>query len=147
MPYYDAANLVTVTDQYNRWSALWLWNCKNHWCENTATSLRQSLCRDLSCFRSLPQTCAEVSESPKFDYPKSHICSILSAPPLLQVLSGARENALAESEITFQSSREGWEHLQVLGSTGEGYRSFWEVCIWLPDRITICWSTTANLAT
>jgi hypothetical protein len=31
-------------------------------------------------------------------------CSILNAPPILQVVSGARENALAESESTFQSS-------------------------------------------
>jgi hypothetical protein len=64
--------------------------------------------------------------------------SILNAPPSLQVLSGARENALAQSENILQSSRGGWEHLEVLRSTGEGYRSVWEVCIWLPDRITFC---------
>ena len=41
-------------------------------------------------------------------------CSILNAPPSLQVLSGARENALAESESTIQSSRGG---LGASGST------------------------------
>jgi len=45
------------------------------------------------------------------------------------VLSGARENALAESESTLQSFRGGWEHLEVLGSTGEGYRGAWEVSV------------------
>jgi len=38
-------------------NALWLWNPKNHYWENTALSL--------------PQTCAEVSARPKFDYPTS----------------------------------------------------------------------------
>ena len=33
--------------------------------------------------------------------------SILNAPPSLQVLSDARENALAQSESTLQSSRGG----------------------------------------
>ena len=64
--------------------------------------------------------------------------SILTAPPLLQVLSGTRENALAESESTLQSSRGGRENLEVLRSTGEGYRSVWEVCVWLLDRVTFC---------
>jgi len=64
--------------------------------------------------------------------------TILNAPPSPQVLSEAWENALAESESALQSSRGGWEHLEVLGSTGEGYRSVWEVCLWLPDRITFC---------
>ena len=65
--------------------------------------------------------------------------SIPNAPPSLQVLSGARENALAESESTLQCSRGGWEHLEVLRSVGEGYRSVWEDCLRLPDRITFCW--------
>jgi len=65
--------------------------------------------------------------------------SILNPLPSLQVLSGARENALAESECTFQSSRGGWEHLEVHRSTGEGYWSVWEACVWLPDRIPFCW--------
>jgi len=49
--------------------------------------------------------------------------SILKAPPSLQVLSGAHENGLAQSERILQSSRGGWEHREVLRSTGEGYRS------------------------
>jgi len=64
---------------------------------------------------------------------------VLNGPPSLQVLSGARENALAESEITLQSSMGGWEHLEKLRSTGKSSRSVWEVCIWLPHRITFCW--------
>jgi len=51
----------------------------------------------------------------------------------MQVLSGALEKALAESESTLQSSRGAWEHLEVLGSTGEGYQSVCEVCMWLAD--------------
>jgi len=72
--------------------------------------------------------------------------SILNAPPSLQVLSGPRENAPAESENTLQSSMGGWEHLEVLRRTGEGYRSVWEVCVWLPDRITFCWCSKQALA-
>jgi len=51
----------------------------------------------------------------------------LNAPPQLQVLSGAPENALEESESTLPSSRGAWEHLEGLGSTGEGNQSVWEV--------------------
>jgi hypothetical protein len=54
------------------------------------------------------------------------------------VLSGAPENALAESESTLLRSRGAWEHLELLGSTGDVYRSVWEVCVWLPDRFTFC---------
>jgi len=49
------------------------------------------------------------------------------------VLSGALENALAESESTFLSSRGAWEHLEVLRSTDEVDWSVWEVSMWLPD--------------
>jgi hypothetical protein len=107
--------------------------------ENMAPSLLQSLCRGFSCSGSLPQTCADVSAAPKFDYSNSQSRSILNAPPLLQVLSGARENALVEYESTLQSSRGGYEHLEVLKITDEGYRSVWDVCLWLLDRITFCW--------
>jgi hypothetical protein len=54
------------------------------------------------------------------------------------VLSGAPENALAESESTLLRSRGAWEHLELLGSTHEVYRSDWESCMWLPDRFTFC---------
>jgi len=65
-------------------------------------------------------------------------CSILNAPLSLQVLSGVPENALAESKSTVLSSRGTWEHLEVLRSTGEVDQSVWEVCVWLPDRFSIC---------
>ena len=67
---------------------------------------------------------------------KSH--SILNAPPYLQMLSEARENALVESESTLLSSRGVWEYLEVLRRTGEVTRSVWENCVWLPDQITFC---------
>jgi hypothetical protein len=35
-------------------------------------------------------------------------CNIVNAPPSLEALSGARENALAQSESIVQSSRGGW---------------------------------------
>jgi len=47
----------------------------------------------------------------------------MNAPPKLQVISGAPENASAESESILQSYRGAWEHLDVLRRTGEGYRS------------------------
>jgi hypothetical protein len=52
------------------------------------------------------------------------------------VLSGVSVNALAESESTLLSSKGAWEHLALLGSTGEVYQSVWEVCMLLPDRFT-----------
>jgi hypothetical protein len=60
-------------------------------------------------------------------------CTILNAPRSLQVHSGECENALAKSERTLHSSRGGCEHLDVLRSTEEGYRSVWEVYAGLPD--------------
>ena len=64
--------------------------------------------------------------------------SILNTPPSVQVLSAALDNALAESESTLQSSRRGWEQLEILRSTGEGYRSVLEGWVWLLYRITFC---------
>jgi hypothetical protein len=139
-------------DQYDRGNALWLWNPKNHLCENMAPSLPQSLCRGLRSFQSLPQClgrglsssrsllqpCTKIPAAPKFVYCNSQSRSILNAPPRLQVLSGGRENALPQSESTLQSCRGGWEHLEVLSSSCEVYWSVWEVCVWLPDRITFC---------
>jgi len=54
------------------------------------------------------------------------------------VLSGAPDNALAESESTLHSSRAVWEYPEVLGSTGEVARSVWEGCLLLPDQFTFC---------
>ena len=118
---------------------MWLWNPKNHWCGNIAPNLPQSMCSGLSSSQSLPQTCPAVSASPNLTILILQFCSILIAPPSLQVLWGACENALAESESTVQSSRRGWEHVGVLSSSDEGCQSVWEVCVWLPDWITFCW--------
>jgi hypothetical protein len=70
MSYYNVANLVTNKDEYDSQNGLWLWNHKNHCCENTAPSLLQS--------------CAKVSAAPKFDYPTSEFlyhleCTLVSA--------------------------------------------------------------------
>jgi len=129
MPYYDVANLVTVTDKYDRRNGLWLWNHKNHCCENTAPSLLQScaeLHRRSQLFQNL--TILQVNS-----------WSILNAPPSLQVRLGAPENALAESENTLLSSSGAWEQLEVLRSTGEVDYSVWEIGMLLPDRFTFCW--------
>jgi hypothetical protein len=66
-------------------------------------------------------------------------CSILNAPPQLQVLPGAPEIALGQSDSTLLSSRGVWEHLEVTRSTGEVGWSVWEDCLLLPARFTFCW--------
>jgi len=58
------------------------------------------------------------------------------ALPSLQLLSESLENALGESESTLLSSREAWEHLVVLRSTGEVTWSIWEVSVWIVDKMT-----------
>jgi len=123
MPYYDVANLVTVT-KTNMINEI-PWGCGT--LRTTAVRIRHEVSRR-------PAQRSQQVHNLTLLMVKSH--SILDAPPSLQVLSGARENALAQSESTLQSSMGGWERLEVLRSTGEGYRSVWEVCIWLPDRIT-----------
>jgi len=82
----------------------------NHCCENTAPSLpqRSQLLQNLIILQ-------------------VNSCSILNAPPSLQVRLEAPENALAESENTLLSSRGAWEHLEVVRSTGEVDLSQWEV--------------------
>jgi hypothetical protein len=111
MPYYDVANLVTVT--------------------------KTNMIDDMPCRYGTLRTTGvriwhQVSRRPAQRSPQLHNWtllivksrSILDAPTSLQVLSGVRENALAQTESILQSSRGGgWEHLEVLGSTGEGYRS------------------------
>jgi len=78
-------------------------------------------------------------------------CSIQNAPPSLQVLWAARENALADSVSTLPRSMVGWEHLEVVRSTDEGYRSVWDVCVWYLLWITLSWcrrrSTTSGTTT
>jgi hypothetical protein len=115
MPYYDVANFVTVTDKYDRSNSVWLWNHKNHCCENTASSL--------------PQSCAELHRRSQLlqilTILQVNSCSMLNAPPSLQVRLGAPENALAESDHTLLSSRGTLNHLEVLRRTGEVDRSVW----------------------
>jgi len=65
--------------------------------------------------------------------------SILNTPPYLQMLSGALESALAQSESCFISSSGAWKHLEELGSTGEVDWSVWEICMGLLDWFTLCW--------
>jgi len=141
MPYYDVVNLVTVT----KINMIDVMPCGYGTLRTTGVRIWHQVSR---------RACAEVwavlkvSSRPAQWSQQLHnltilivkSCSMLKALPSLQVLSGARGNALAESESTLQSSRGGgWEHLEVLRSTGEGYRSVWEICIWLPDQITSCW--------
>jgi len=74
--------------------------------------------------------------------------SILNAPPSLQVVSGARENALAESESTLQSSRGGgivWKYLEALvratgvsGTFAYGFRTELHFAdVWLHSDILL----------
>jgi len=60
MPYYDVENLVAVTKMNMiRRNALWL--CRNHCCENTASSL--------------PQSCAAVSAALKVSHRAAQLLS------------------------------------------------------------------------
>jgi len=138
MPYYDVANLgtLTKTNMINEMP------CGYRTLRTAGVTIwHQDFCR----------VCAEVPADSEVSHRpaqwsqqlqnltilivKYH--SILNAPPSLQVVSGARQNALGESESTLQCSRGGWEHLEVLKSTGEGYQSVWEVGVWLLDGITL----------
>jgi len=134
MPYYDVANLVTLT----KTNMIDEMPCGYGTRRTTGVRIQHQVSRR-ACAAAL-----EVSRRPaQRSQPLQNLTilivksrSILNAPPSLQVLSEAHENALAESESTLRSSRGGWEHLEVLRSTGEGYRSVWEVCVWLLDRNT-----------
>ena len=66
MAYYDVANLVTVTKMNMiRQNALWL--CKNHCCENTASSR--------------PQSCAAVSAALEESDRAANRSQVLSKSP------------------------------------------------------------------
>jgi hypothetical protein len=125
MPYHDLANLVTIT----KTNMIDEMPCGYGSLRTTAVRIRDQVsCRPAQRFPQLQNLIILIV----------NFCNILNTPPSLKVFSGAREKALVESESTCQSSRGGWEHLEVLRSTGEGYRSVWEVGIRLPDRITFC---------
>jgi len=87
MPYYDVANLVTVTkaNMINQMTGGY----------GTLRSTGVRIWHHVS-----HRACAEVSAALKFEYSNSQFYSILNTPPLLQVYSEAHENALAESEST-----------------------------------------------
>jgi hypothetical protein len=110
MPYDNVANLVTVTKTNMINKML----CSCGTLRTTAVRIWHQVFR---------RACAEVSAAPKFDCLNSQCCSILNAPPILQVLSGAPENALAETKSTVQSARVAGEHLTLLSRTADGYRS------------------------
>jgi len=62
IPYYDVANLVTVT-KTNTIRPCALLVSMNHCCENMSPYLPQKLCRGFGCSRSISQNCAVVSAS------------------------------------------------------------------------------------
>jgi len=128
MPSYEVGNLVTVTktdmiddelcpNRNLRSTVLRIWHQASH---RAALEVPHRPAQ-----RSLPLLNLTIP------IVKSH--SVLNTHPYLLVLSGAPENALPESESTLQCSRGGWEHLEVLRSTGEGCWSVWEACVWHLD--------------
>jgi len=116
MPYYDVANLVTVT----KTNMIDEMPCGYGALKTTGVRVWHQVsrrgCAEVST--ALEASCRPAQRSQRFQnltivIVKSH--SILNAPPSLQVLSLASENALAESENTLQSSRGGG--LGAYGST------------------------------
>jgi len=93
MPYYDVANLVTVTKMNMiRRNALWL--CKNHCCENMTSSL--------------PQSCTAVSAAPDVS------CRAVWQSQLLSKSSADLRRGLRSSKISlfYQSYLvASWMHL------------------------------------
>jgi hypothetical protein len=107
---------------------------KYHCCANTAPTLLQS-CTVVSAaliVSHIPAQRSHLLSSVTLLIVK--FGSILNVHPYLQVLSGAPENALAESESILHSSWGGKKNLEELRSTCEGYWSVQEVCIYCPDN-------------
>jgi len=110
MPYYDVANLVTV----RKISMIDEMPCGYRTLRTAGVRIQHQVpCRPVQRSLQLQNLSILIVKSR----------SMLHAPPSLQVLSGARENALSQSESILHSSRGGWEHLEVLRSTAKGYRS------------------------
>jgi len=140
MPYYDVANLVTIT-KTNMFNEM---PCGYGTLGTPGGRIRHQLSRRacaevVAAFEVSHRAAQRSQQLQQLNIKIVKLHSILNAPPSLQVLSGAFENAVAESKCTLQSSRGGWEHQEVLRSTGEGYQSISEVCVWLPYRIIFCW--------
>jgi hypothetical protein len=125
MPYYDIANLVTVT-KTNMINEM---HCGYGMLATTGVGIQHP---------GSHRVCAVVSAAPKFHYPNIQISLHPECTSITAGASGACENPLAESESTLESSRGGWEHLEVHKRTGGGCCSAWEDDVWFPDRITFC---------
>jgi len=91
MPYYDVVNLVTVT----KTNMIDEMPCGYGTLKTTGVRIRRQVSRR-------PEQRSPHLQNFTILIVKSR--SILSAPPSLQVLSEARENALAQSESILQSS-------------------------------------------
>jgi hypothetical protein len=125
MPHYDVVNLVTVT--------------KTNMIDEMACGYGTISTAVVRIWHQVSCRAAQRSQLlQNLTILQVNSCSILNAPPSLQVLLEAPENALAESESTLFSSKGAWKHLEVLRSTAEVDRSVWEVCVWLPDKFTFC---------
>jgi hypothetical protein len=134
MPYYEVANLVTVT----KMNMINQMPCTYGTLIATAVRIRHRVShRAVQRSQLLSQSPTDLHESSlllqKLTIVQVISRSILNAPPYQQKLSGAPENSLAESECSFLSSRVVWKHLGVLRSTGNVNCSVWEVRLWLPD--------------
>ena len=114
MPYYKVTNLVTVT----KMNMIDEMPCAYGTLRTTALRIRHQVSRS-AVQRS------QLLRNLNILIVKSR--SVLNAPPSLQVLSGAPDNALAEPQSTLRSFRGAWEHLEILRSMGEVDRSVWEV--------------------
>jgi hypothetical protein len=110
MPYYDVANLVTVT----KTNMIDKMPCGYGTLRTTGVKIRNQVSHR-------PAQRSPQLQNLTILIVKSR--SILNALLSLQVLSKVHENALVQSESILQSFRGGWEHLEVLRSTGEGYRN------------------------
>jgi hypothetical protein len=140
MPYYDVAKLGTVT-QTNiidemlcgyktlRTTGVGIWHQLSH-----------RACAEVSAALEVP--CRPTQRSQQHQNWTILMVNLVTSwmhLPYYRCFLGAHDNSLAESESTLQQSRGGWEHLEVLRSSGKGYRCVWAVCIWLLDQITFCW--------
>jgi hypothetical protein len=116
MPYYDLTNLATLT----KTNTIDQMACGCGTIRTTAVRIRHQVSRRAAQRSHLVQylTFLQVTA-----------CSILNAPPSLQVLLEAPEIAIAESESTSPSSPGAWEDLAGLGSTCEVNWSIWEGCM------------------
>jgi len=99
------------------------------------TKSPSELYKGLSYSRSYPQTCTDLSAAPKVDYARR---SIMNAPSYIQVLWGAPENTLVESQSTLLRARGPasiWKYFKAL---------VWST--WLPGRFACGFRTDLHFA-